>query len=163
MPTPSHRASLGIPDPLPALLLLLCRSRAVLSTPEQPHQGRGWVQSIPQPQPDHPKVPSRHGSSQNSPTSLEKGKKLSRTNSLGPCSPCPAPEPHPGAPTHHPSCPQLLVCHQHHIGLLKIQDPGYFSPFLLFICTHCGAVTHWKPCHVLCHHRGNPSVLPGLK
>lgn len=43
--------------------------------------------------------PPRHGDSQNSSSSLEKGEKLSRTNSLGPCSP---PEPHPGAPTQQP-------------------------------------------------------------
>ena len=35
-----------------------------------------------------------------------------------------------------------LVCHQHHIRLLKIKYLGYFSPFLLFICMHYGAITH---------------------
>lgn len=52
--SPSHRASLSISHPFPALLLLLPRGRAVLPTPEQPHQGRGWAQSILQPTPRSP-------------------------------------------------------------------------------------------------------------
>lgn len=52
--------------------------------------------------------------------------------------------PHPPAHTTlpPPSFGCCLVCHQHPMRLLKINYPGYFSPFLLFICTHYGAMTH---------------------